>query len=88
VVGLLAPELTMYSLIAVPKHLKILTSFGGNREELRASLDLIARGVITPQVDTAPLSDLAKVLHDLHDGKIKSRIALVPEELGLPINGS
>lgn len=80
-VGLLDPNISFNSVNAVRKQLSILCSYGGTHSDLRASLDLIAKGVIKPQVETGSLADFDKVLADLHAGKIKSRIALVPEGL-------
>ena len=46
---------------------------------MRASLDLILRGVIVPQVEVDSLANLPRVLEDLHAGKVKSRAVLIPE---------
>ena len=46
--------------------------------ELQACLDLIARGVLQPQVETGDMGDFPDVLKRLHEGGVKSRIALVP----------
>lgn len=80
-VGLLDPNLSFHSVNAVRKQLNILCSYGGTYSDVRASLDLVAKGVIRPQVETGNLAEFPKVLADLHAGKIKSRIALVPEGL-------
>ncbi|OAG37755.1 hypothetical protein AYO21_07998 [Fonsecaea monophora] len=80
-VGLLHGELTLPSLVAVRKQLDILCSYGGTTDDLVACLDLISNGVITPQVETGSMADFPRILADLHAGKIKSRIALVPEDL-------
>ncbi|OQV01156.1 Alcohol dehydrogenase GroES-like domain-containing protein isoform 2 [Cladophialophora immunda] len=80
-VGLLHGELTLPSFVAVRKQLDILCSYGGTVEDLVASLDLISQGIITPQVETGSMADFPHILEDLHAGKIKSRIALVPEDL-------
>jgi len=78
-VGLLSPELTIKNFVVVRKKLSMLASYGGTHEDLQECLDLIARGVVTPQVEKGSLEDFPKVLADLHNGKIKSRIALVPK---------
>ncbi|KIW41357.1 uncharacterized protein PV06_06924 [Exophiala oligosperma] len=77
-VGLIGPSPTLNSLLAIRKQLSILCSFAGSTEVLQEVLDLIAQGAIKPQVITRPLSELAQVLDDLHAGKIKSRVALIP----------
>lgn len=78
-VGLLSSELTLNSLTCIRKQLKILCSYGGRAQDLKECLKLIASGSITPQVETGPLSELPRILDDLHHGKIKSRIALIPD---------
>jgi propanol-preferring alcohol dehydrogenase len=44
-------------------------------------MELISKGKLTPRVETGALKDFAKKLGELHEGKIKSRIALVPESV-------
>jgi propanol-preferring alcohol dehydrogenase len=78
VVGLLAPEITIHTYLAVKKRLHILCSYGGLREDLEEALDLISRKIITPRVEKGKMEDFPRILEDLHNGKIKSRIALVP----------
>jgi alcohol dehydrogenase, propanol-preferring len=77
-VGLLAPKVTIESFVAVRKHLSILCSYGGTITDLRDSLKLTSKGVVKPQVVTGRLDSFAEVLKDLHEGRVKSRIALVP----------
>ncbi|RVX73884.1 hypothetical protein B0A52_02774 [Exophiala mesophila] len=78
-IGLLSQTVTLNLYDALPKQVNILCSFGGTHTDLRASLDLIAKGVIVPQVQLGKLADFPTILQDLHSGKIKSRIVLVPE---------
>lgn len=47
--------------------------------DLKACLELISSGELRPQVEMGELENFDKVLQDLHSGKIKSRIALVPK---------
>lgn len=78
-VGLLSPTVTLETYGALRKQVNILCSYGGTHTDLRASLELVAKGIITPQVEIGKLADFPTVLQDLHSGKIKSRIVLVPE---------
>lgn len=64
--------------IGVRKRLSIVFSYGSQVEDLRECLDMIKRGVIDPQVEIGQLQDFPKWLQDLCDGKVKSRVALVP----------
>lgn len=77
-VGLLSPHIAINNFLSVRKHLSILCSYGGTMEDLKQCLRLIADGKLRPQVVIGKLEDLPKVLEDLHAGKVKSRIALVP----------
>jgi propanol-preferring alcohol dehydrogenase len=78
-VGLLSPELSFRTATIVRKQINILGSYGGTCADIKACLDLIAKGRLSPQVVTGRLEDFPTVLDDLHAGKIKIRIALVPE---------
>ena len=62
--------------MGIRKRLSFIFSYGGQREDLEALLELMSKKVIAPQVETARLEDFPKVLQDLCDGKVKARIAL------------
>ncbi|GAB1214900.1 hypothetical protein ATERTT37_004079 [Aspergillus terreus] len=62
--------------IGIRKRLSIIFSYGGQYDDLVEVLDLIAKGVIQPQVETKGLLEFPQVLKDLCDGKIKDRVAL------------
>ena len=78
VVGLLGREVSISPIKCVSKHLKILFCFGGHYSDIEAGLDLIAKGKLSPRVETASLKEFPRVLQDLHEGKVKSRMALIP----------
>ncbi|OQV08477.1 hypothetical protein CLAIMM_12742 [Cladophialophora immunda] len=80
-VGLLSPELPLASPIVVRRQLNILGSYGGTIQDVEACLDLIQKNVIVPQVVTGSLKDFPALLEDLHHGKIKGRVVMIPEEL-------
>lgn len=82
-VGLLAPTLEITNLLAVRKHLSILCTYGGRMDELKECLDLIAKGKLKPQTETRPMSEFGNAIEDLHAGKIKSRLVLVPSDSDL-----
>ncbi|KAF2092697.1 GroES-like protein [Rhizodiscina lignyota] len=77
-VGLLAPHITVNNFLSVRKHLSILCSYGGTMEDLKQCLELISKAKLRPQVVNGSLDGFPQVLEDLHAGKVKSRIALVP----------
>ncbi len=60
------------------QQIAALGSFWGTSGELRAVLDLMARGDLRPQVATAPLEEVNDVLEHLRRGTVEGRIALLP----------
>lgn len=66
--------------VGVRKRLSLIFTYGGQYQDLVECLDLIARDVIHPQVETAKLEDFPTVLTDLCEGKIKARMALLHEQ--------
>ncbi|XP_014562780.1 hypothetical protein COCVIDRAFT_83764 [Bipolaris victoriae FI3] len=81
VVGLINPDMSFDSRPAILKAVNVLFTFGGSYKSLEASLDLVAKKIVKPQVVTRSLNDLPQALEDLHHGKVKSRMVLVPEIL-------
>lgn len=63
--------------IGTRKRLNYIFSYGGQVQDLKLVLDLIAKKVIRPQVETGKLEEFPKVLKDLGDGKVKGRVALL-----------
>lgn len=47
-------------------------------EDLKQCLKLIGSGDLKPQVVNGTLADFPQALDDLHHGKVRGRIALVP----------
>jgi propanol-preferring alcohol dehydrogenase len=66
------------SKLCIKKRLTVVFNYGGQYQDVVEVLDLIATKAIRPQVETGDLKDFPKFLQDLHDGKIKSRMALIP----------
>ena len=78
IVGLMEPSVKLPLMQAVLKDLTVKASFWGRREELREVIGAVCEGRIRPQVEERPLGDCLKVLQELHEGKIKGRVALIP----------
>ncbi|KAK4560632.1 hypothetical protein LTR86_005210 [Recurvomyces mirabilis] len=78
-VGLISPTVTMIPLVTVLKGVTIKCHYNGSMEALRECMDLLAKGVIKPSVETGSMKTLPKVVKDLDEGKIKSRMVLVPD---------
>ena len=81
-VGLLSATntLSINNTLAIRKQLSILCSYGGTMPDLEACLGLIAAGKLKPQVERKRMEEFPRVLKDLHEGKVRSRVALVPDE--------
>lgn len=78
--GSINSENTVYMHLGTRKRLTFLFTYGGQHGDLDDVLDLIAKGVIQPQVETARLEDYPRVLKDLVEGKIECRYALLQGE--------
>lgn len=76
-VGTLDGENTIDMKIGIRKRLTILFTYGAQRRDLEEVLDLIASGVIKPQVENAPFRDFPRLLKELCDGRIKARVVLL-----------
>lgn len=59
-------------------QIRVLGTFWGTHAELEAVYDLIAAGKIQPSVETGSLKDVNHWLEELHGGRVKSRMALIP----------
>lgn len=77
-VGTLDTENTLDMKNGIRKRLSVIFTYGGQYRDLEDALGLISKGVIDPQVEEGRLEDFPKVLDELHHGKIKARMALVP----------
>ncbi|CAL1694507.1 unnamed protein product [Somion occarium] len=77
-VGVGAKTLQVPLVIAIGKEIQILPCVWGTKSELAEVLEAIAQGKIKPQLETRPFEDCFKVLEELRDGKLKSRVVLIP----------
>ncbi|CAG7967667.1 unnamed protein product [Penicillium nalgiovense] len=78
-VGTLDDENTVDMKIGIQKRLSIIFTYGGKWRDLKEVLDLISKGIIRPQVETAALKKFPQVLKSVCDGKVKARVALLHE---------
>ncbi|KAI0347645.1 alcohol dehydogenase [Trametopsis cervina] len=79
--GLASPEITITPVVAMVKNLTYKTSYWGCKSELAEILQAIADGKLTTLVQERRMSELPQLLHDMHEGKIKSRVAVIPDSL-------
>ena len=77
-VGTLSNETIIDAKLCIKKRLTIVFNYGGQYQDVVEVLDLIANGSIRPHVDTGRLEDFPTALENLHNGKIQSRLALMP----------
>lgn len=77
-IGTLSLDNTVRMKVGIRKRLSIIFSYGGQRQDLEAVLDLIAKKKINPQVESGQLEDFPRWLKDLCDGNVKARVALNP----------
>ena len=78
-VGTIDEENTVDMKIGIQKRLSIIFTYGGQWRDLKEVLDLISKGIIQPQVETADLKEFPNILKSVCDGKVKSRVALLHE---------
>ncbi|KAK5047426.1 hypothetical protein LTR84_006522 [Exophiala bonariae] len=78
-VGLLSSELNIATSKMVRRELTILGSYAGTISDVKACLDLISQGHLVPQVEEGSMGDFPTILEDLHHGKFKGRIVLIPD---------
>ena len=78
VVGLPPEPLQFSALSIVSGEFHIVGSAVGTREDLRATLDLAARGKLRCHCHTRPLSQANAALDDLRAGRVQGRTVLIP----------
>lgn len=78
-VGLLSPKATVLPGLLVTNVLTLKGTFCGTVDGLRECLDLIAQGIVKPQVVERSINDLPQVLRELDDGKVRGRQVLMPD---------
>jgi len=62
----------------ISDEVAVLGSFWGTRAELATVLDLIARGIVRPRVETHPLDEILSWVERLRAGQVEGRIVLLP----------
>ncbi|KAK0936910.1 hypothetical protein LTR29_011495 [Friedmanniomyces endolithicus] len=79
VVGLISPTCPFIPMVSVMNALTIKGSYSGTRKGLAECLELMAKGVLKPLVETNGIEELPSVMSDLDEGKVKSRMVLLPD---------
>lgn len=78
-VGLLSRTAPVVPELMAAKVLTLKGSFCGTVEALGECLDLIARGIIQPEIVEASINDLPQLLEKLDNGKVRGRQVLRPD---------
>ncbi|KAI0688134.1 alcohol dehydogenase [Cytidiella melzeri] len=81
ITGLMANQLNASPMLTMLKNLTLKTSYWGCKSELAEILEAIGQGKLKVLVQERPMSEVAKMLHDMHEGKIKNRVAVIPDAL-------
>lgn len=78
-VGLGSPLVPFQPMIVASYEIRVQGSFWGTSVELKEVLRYIAEGRIKPQVETGKLADVNHWIDELKQGRVKSRMALMPK---------
>lgn len=62
------------------KEIKVLGTFYGTEKELTECLELVSRGIVTPQLQHRKFEDLLEAVDDLTKGKNTGRQVFDPSE--------
>ncbi|RPD64531.1 hypothetical protein L226DRAFT_527548 [Lentinus tigrinus ALCF2SS1-7] len=77
-VGISSAQLTITPIVYITWHINVKTSVYGTIDDLKAALDLLARGVIKPVVSTDSLDNINKVLDALKANEVTGRKIILP----------
>lgn len=77
-VGLHDQHLTLNTVYTSLPEVKVEGTYWGTSQELKECLDMVSKGVVTPQVESTKFERVNDYLKQLEEGKIKSRLAFVP----------
>lgn len=76
-IGSLDPDNTIHMKIGTRKRLSYIFSYGGQVQDLRDVLQMMASDSIDPKVEERPFEELPSVLKALEVGEVEGRVALV-----------
>lgn len=79
--GLMATTLNVLPIVVMMKNLTVKTSYWGLKSELSEVLQAIVDGKLKALVEERPMSECARILHDMHEGRLRNRVAMIPDSL-------
>ncbi|KAI0705778.1 chaperonin 10-like protein [Cerioporus squamosus] len=77
-VGVSAEELPMSSLELIEWRTNVLPALYGTLDDMKAALDLLAKGVVKPVVAAEPLEKVNDILNGLKAGTVTGRKVVIP----------
>lgn len=77
-VGVGNGSVKLASAAVITYQIRVQGTFWGTHADLEAVYELIASGKVKPEVETGAMKDVNHWLEELHAGRVKSRIALLP----------
>lgn len=83
ILGLMGDSVRISPITTMRKDLTVKTSYWGTKNELEEVLQALSDGLLNPTIETRPMSQCGQVLADMHHGKLKHRVALIPDGLEL-----
>lgn len=77
-VGVGNGKVTVQSAAMITFQVRVQGTFWGTHKDLSEALQLISKNQVIPSVETAPMKDVNHWLEELHAGRVKSRMAMIP----------
>jgi propanol-preferring alcohol dehydrogenase len=78
-VGALSEQAAIVPVLMISNVITIKGTFCGTVDGLKECLELVASGVVKPEIELGSINDLPQVLQDLDEGKIRGRKVLMPD---------
>ncbi|KAI6825882.1 hypothetical protein KC340_g12263 [Hortaea werneckii] len=78
-VGLLAQHAPLIPGYIVMHAKTIKGNYNGSLESFAEVMELMGQGVLKPKLETGSIEDLPQVLRDLDEGKVRTRMVLLPD---------
>ena len=81
VAGLMGKQLNATPMATMMKNLTLKTAYWGCKGELAEILEAIAGGKLEVLVQERPMSEINHLMLEMQEGKVKNRVALIPDAL-------
>lgn len=79
IAGLISQQAPLLPLVVTTKAITIKGHYNGEVDGLKECLDLLAQGVIQPEIGKTSIENLVQVLDDLDAGNVQGRMVLTPD---------